>query len=71
MQHFHVLLKAVIQIFSTPYYWDQKLNSIIFKFQYYLRQYMFVALNNGSSDKEILLELLFSQLKITQTAVGN
>jgi hypothetical protein len=48
-----------------------KLNSIIFKFQYYLRQYMFVALNNGSCNKEILLELLVSQIKITKTAVGN
>jgi hypothetical protein len=56
---------------STPYYWDQKLSPIIFKFQYYLRQYMLVALNNGSSKKEILLELLVSQLKTTQTAVGN
>ena len=71
MQHFRVLLKAVIQIFSTPYYWDQKLNSIIFKFQCYLCQYMLVALNNGSSDKEILLYVLISQLKITQTVAVN
>jgi len=71
MHHFHILLKAAIQIFFNPCYRDQKLNSIIFKFQYYLCQYMFVALNNGSSNKEILLELLILHLKITQTAVGN
>lgn len=71
MQHFRVLLKAAIQIFSTLYYWDQNSNPYIFKFQYYLCQYMLVALNNGSSNKEILLEILVSQLKITQTAAVN